>query len=103
MYKGRKSSRSLSKLNYTNKKIDTVDDGDTLAVDDDIWTGLLKISKSSEDLWNAVYNVSFSLSLSVIIIIICWTKSDSLHFIYRIFLLLLFIIFCVFFILFLYY
>jgi hypothetical protein len=50
MYKGRK--RSSSKL----KKMEVVDDGD--ALDEDIWAGLLKISKSSEELWKDVYAVS---------------------------------------------
>lgn len=55
MYKGRK--RSSSKL---KKMENDVEDGD--ALDEDIWAGLLKISKSSEELWKDVYAVSLLLS-----------------------------------------
>lgn len=52
MYKGRK--RSSSKL----KKMEMVENASGEALDEDIWAGLLKISKSSEELWKDVYAVS---------------------------------------------
>ena len=88
MYKGRK--RSSSKL----RTMEIMGDGgaSSNALDEDIWAGLLKISKSSEELWKDVYSVSlivrfttlFSLlshTLSFIFILRHYSLSYIIHYI----------------------